>query len=161
MQTAAFIELLEKYPQQKLSFEYAPGKYVRADYHVTEVKNVHIEATDCGGRQDSWKETVVQLWANPEGEEPNHRLTSTKVLEILQRVATLQTLMGNTPVKIEYGDQDFHTAQLPIGGYRLENDQLIITLGVEHTTCKAKDRCGIPEVVGSTAQECAPGSGCC
>ena len=161
MQTAEFIQLLEKHPKRNLSFEYAPGKYVRADYHVTEVKNVQIEATDCGGRQDSWKETVVQLWANPEAEEPNHRLTSTKVLDILKRVSGLQPLMKNTPVKIEYGDKDFHTAQLNITGHKLENNHLIVSLGVEHTTCKAKDRCGIPEVVGSNARECAPGSGCC
>jgi hypothetical protein len=161
MQTAEFIHLLETHPKRNLSFEYAPGKYVRADYHVTEVKNVHIESTDCGGRQDSWKETVVQLWANPEMEEPDHRLTSNKVLDIMKRVASLQPLMKNTPVKIEYGDRDFHTAQLNITGHRLENNQLIVSLGVEHTTCKAKDLCGIPAESGRDVQECTPGSGCC
>ena len=30
-------------------------------YHITEVKNIRVEAVDCGARTDSWEETVIQF----------------------------------------------------------------------------------------------------
>ena len=42
-----------------------------------------------------------------------------------------------------------------------EGDVLIVELTPEHTTCKAKDLCGVPEMPETAESGCTPGSGCC
>ncbi|MBC2838526.1 DUF6428 family protein [Robiginitalea sp. SC105] len=170
MKTSEFLELLQKHPGRMLNFEYAPGKRLRPDYHITEVKNIHIDATDCGGRSDSWKETVIQLWENPVPEPADRSITAKKALAILGRVAQKQPLLMDSLVKFEYGNADFHAAQLHVAGERLEGENLVVLLSPVPTQCKASDICGVPVTAKRTAGEtpeaveaagCTPGTGCC
>lgn len=167
MNISEFLNLLQENPEAELRFEYATGKQVRADYHITEVKNVHVEATDCGGRQDSWRETVIQLWEPELAEETRKSLSTRKALAILERVAAVQPLLKERPLKFEYGNSEFHTSQLPVMGYEIQANRLLLKLGTDTTQCKAQELCGpvatsekvaAKEVVASS---CAPGSGCC
>ncbi len=162
MKTAEFLELLRSHGGRALNFEYLPGKRLRADYHITEVKNVHIEATDCGGRSDSWKETVIQLWESAVPESANRPITARKALAILDRVHRQQPLLSDSPLKFEYGNGQFHTAQLHVVSHILEADGLIIQLGPEPTQCKASDICGVPAQKAEPEIVCCePGAGCC
>lgn len=167
MNISEFLNLLEANPEAELRFEYAHGKQVRADYHITEVKNVHIEATDCGGRQDSWRETVIQLWEPEQAEETRRSLSTRKALAILGRVGAVQPLLKERPLKFEYGNPDFHTSQLPVMGYEIQPDRVLLKLGIDTTQCKAQELCGpaasSPQAVKEevAASSCAPGSGCC
>ena len=161
MSTREFLQLLKQYPEHRLNFEYRSGARLRPDYHITEVKNVHIDATDCGGRTDSWKETVIQLWEAPAVEHNGPSISAGKALAILDRVNRSQALLQESPLKFEYGNADFHTSQLEVAGFSAEDDTLILTLGVEATQCKARDLCGTAPIAASAQQECAPGSGCC
>ena len=163
MKTSEFLDLLAQHPERALNFEYTPGKRLRPDYHITEVKNVRIDATDCGGRSDSWTETVIQLWESPVQEHTGRPISARKALAILSRVNRQQPLMADSPLKFEYGNRQFHTAQLHVAGEVLEGDHLIVRLSPEATQCKASDICGThePAEVAAAQNGCHPGSGCC
>ena len=162
MTTQEFFELLEANANTSLVFEYAPGKRVGANYHITEVKHVHIDAVDCGARSDSWDETIIQLWESPSEIGKTEFMSTFKAMGILKKVGKMKPFQPKAEVKIEYSNDGFHTAQLYVGGYTLVNSELVLSLGVERTDCKAKEECGVPVAETATeATSCAPGSGCC
>ena len=65
MNTQEFFNILEEHSDKSLLFQYMPGQLVGANYHITEVKHVSVASVDCGAREDSWKQTVIQLWESP------------------------------------------------------------------------------------------------
>ena len=161
MKTREFLELLNEHPNRSLEFEYRPGSRLLPGYHITEVKNLHIDATDCGGRTDSWQETVIQLWENPAGETAPRSITARKALAILDRVNRSQPLLPDSPLKFEYGNADFHTAQLHVTGIFRDGEALVVALSPERTHCKASDQCGVAEPKSDLSACCEPGTGCC
>jgi hypothetical protein len=161
MKTREFLELLNEHPKRSLEFEYRPGSRLMPGYHITEVKNLHIDATDCGGRTDSWQETVIQLWENPAGETVPRSITARKALAILDRVNQSQALLPDSPLKFEYGNANFHTAQLHVARVYPDGDSLVIALSPEKTQCKASDLCGIPTPKPDVSACCQPGDACC
>jgi hypothetical protein len=137
MNTQTFLNILKNNLNKELLFEYAPDKFVSANYHITEIKNLTIDAVDCGGKANSWKETVVQLWENPLEIGKRRYMTTTKAVEIFDRVNSINPLLLNTLVKIEYGNRSFHTAHLKVHSIG-ENDQsIIVKLHADSTQCKA------------------------
>ena len=65
MQTKELLETLESHQNKSLLFEYRQGEFVKANYHITEIKNTIVDAVDCGANTDYWKETVIQLYESP------------------------------------------------------------------------------------------------
>ena len=61
MNTLELFELLKGHSDKSLLFEYRLGEFVNANYHITEVKHIKIDAVDCGARADAWNETIIQL----------------------------------------------------------------------------------------------------
>ncbi|MDH7447510.1 DUF6428 family protein [Aquimarina sp. 2201CG14-23] len=161
MNTSEFISLLGEHQDKSLLFEYAPGMLVGANYHITEVKHVSIDAVDCGAGTDSWKETIIQLWESPSELGKRDYLSTYKALGILKKVGQMKEYSMDAPVKIEYGNTMFHTAHLHISNFEIKEGQLILKLTVQPTDCKAKETCGVPETSAVEASSCAPGSGCC
>lgn len=165
MNTQEFLELLKLNQNKDLMFEYHPGKFVGANYHITEVKNISVESVDCGAGTDSWKETVVQLWESPKEMDKKEFMSSYKALGILNKVNRMYPMIQDAELKIEYSNSTFHTAQLFVQGYSLRENALILHLSVKKTDCKAKETCGVPvessENQKELANSCAPGSGCC
>lgn len=161
MNTGEFLRLLSQHPQRPLNFEYRPGLRLRPGYHITEVKNLQINATDCGGRTDSWQETVIQLWEDPGAGPEGRNITARKALAILDRVNRSQPLWQDSLLKFEYGNGDFHTAQLHVAGAFLDGDSLVVALSPDKTQCKASELCGVPETKADTPACCEPGTGCC
>ena len=163
MQTNQLFELLNAHKNKELLFEYQPGNFVGANYHITEVKNVTVDSVDCGARTDFWKETVIQLWESPKEKGKTEFMTAFKALGILNKVDRIKPMERNTEVKFEYSNDHFHTAQLFVNDYIYNEQKIILKLAVEKTDCKAKEECGV--VVESVTNEahgsCAPGSGCC
>jgi len=183
MKTSEFINVLENNPDLPLSFEYQQGSFARADFHLTEFKNVSFDTVDCGGVQNNWQEVHVQLWEN-EIPEPHHRVDTTKALKIFQDVSKVRPNLSEVELKFEYGNANFHKAVLPIGTLEIYENQIIIKLGADQTCCKAKDRaetaeekaaaCCSPVVeiskkprvnlsnlIATNENSCTPGSGCC
>lgn len=161
MNTSDFIALLAEHQNKSLLFEYAPGMLVGANYHITEVKHVTIDAVDCGAGTDFWKETIIQLWESPNELGKTTYMSAFKALGILRKVGTMKDYEMNAAVKIEYGNTMFHTAQLHISDFEIKDGQLIFKLTVNPTDCKAKEICGVPESNTVETSSCAPGSGCC
>ena len=179
MKTAEFTKTLQENSNKTLLFEYQSGQFVRADYHITEIKNVNFDTVDCGGIRNNWSEVHVQLWEN-EIPEPNHSVDSVKAMKIFDVVNEVRETYPHAEIKFEYGNATFPTAVLPVHHIKDSGNALIVQLVPDQTTCKAKDRATTPEekasacCVTSTKKDkepsrvsvkltdnCAPGSGCC
>ena len=162
MKTNEFLALLKENKDKNLLFEYKPGALVGANYHITEIKNITIDAVDCGAGTDFWKETIIQLWESPEELGKTEYMCANKALAILTKVDQIKPMEKEVEVKFEYSNASFHTAQLFVHSYQIQNNDLLFHLGVENTDCKAKETCGVPENINEkVASSCAPGSGCC
>lgn len=166
MKTREFLKLLEEHKNAALLFEYAPNQLVGANYHITEVKHIKIDSVDCGARADAWNETVIQLWESPSELGKTEFMSAYKALAILNKVGKMKSYDMDAEVKFEYGNALFHTAQLFVNDHNLQNEKLVLHLGIEKTDCKAKEECGVPVEVAATSQIeteacCAPGGGCC
>ncbi|MGY6558779.1 MAG: DUF6428 family protein [Nitritalea sp.] len=180
MQLHEFLQLLGENPNKTLYFEYLPGAFVRSDFHLTEVKNVHFDTVDCGGQRNEWQEVHIQLWEN-ELPEPNHAVNTSKALEILEAVDRVRPILREARIKFEYGNAGFPTAVLPVHALQVEKDHVLFRLIADQTTCKAKDRASSPEEKAAaccgpagpkpkvrvslqnlgSATSCAPDTGCC
>ncbi len=164
MKTNEFLLLLKEHPNKSLLFEYKNGKFVAPNYHITEVKNITVDSVDCGAGTDFWKETIIQLWESPTEKESKDYMSAYKALGILNKVNSIKPMDQGTEVKFEYSNPAFHTAQLFVDRFEIQNNQLIIKLAIQKTDCKAKDTCGVPEEVGAKIEVeacCTPESGCC
>jgi len=162
MQTKEFLSLLKENPNKNLLFEYKDGYFVGANYHITEIKNITIDAVDCGANADFWKETIIQLWESPKEKDKREFMTANKAMGILNKVDRMKPMEKEVEVKFEYSNPNFHTAQLFVNDFVLEENKLIMKLGVEKTDCKAKDTYGLPaESVVQNEACCTPGGGCC
>ncbi|MEZ4810205.1 MAG: DUF6428 family protein [Allomuricauda sp.] len=163
MKTSELLSLLKQHQEKSLLFEYTKGKFVGANYHITEVKNITVDSVDCGAGTDFWKETVVQLWESPKEKGKRDFMTVNKALGILNRVDGIKPMVQEAEIKFEYSNAEFHTAQLFVDDYTLENQSLILKLSVEKTNCKAQETCETatkaPEKEAVAC--CAPESGCC
>ncbi|WP_232285912.1 DUF6428 family protein [Aquimarina agarilytica] len=156
-----FIDTLSANSKKELLFEYAPGMLVGANYHITEVKSIHVASVDCGGQSDNWDETIIQLWESPDELGKKDYMTVEKALQILQRVSKVKAFKLSSLAKIEYSNAQFHTANLDVVGVKVNESQLILSLHVPSTDCKAKELCGVPEPLAAEVNSCAPGGGCC
>jgi len=163
MNTQTFLNKLKNNLKKELLFEYAPEKFVRANYHITEIKNVTIESTDCGGKTNAWEETIVQLWENPLEIGKRSYMTATKAVEIFDRVDSIKPLVLHTEIKIEYGNSSFHTASLVIQSIAVNDKSIIVKLHADSTQCKApaKDVCCSPKNKEEGVPETAKTVVCC
>ena len=163
MKTTDFFELLNTHKNKELLFEYRPGHFVGANYHITEVKNIIVDAVDCGARTDFWKETVIQLWESPKEKDKTEFMTAFKALGILNKVDRIKPMEKSAEVKFEYSNNHFHTAQLFVDDYVYNEQKIILKLAIEKTDCKAKEECGVvvEPAINEANGSCAPGSGCC
>ncbi|GAA4280029.1 DUF6428 family protein [Gaetbulibacter aestuarii] len=165
MKTHEFLSFLEQHKNKSLLFEYAPNAFVGHNYHITEVKHIHIDSVDCGAQADTWNETVIQLWESPQERDTKDAMSVYKAMGILNKVARIKSFDLEAEIKFEYGNTTFHTAQLFVNDFEIQGDHLIIKLAVQKTDCKAKEACGIaePEAIAAGKAEpcCEPGGNCC
>ena len=180
MKVSEFVEILEQQKNKELLFAYAQDKLVGANYHLTEVKNVQFDTTDCGGKTNFWEETHFQLWESPTELAKKNYMTTDKILSILNKVNSIKALKKETEVKIEYGNESFATSVMPVKHIDMDEHRVYINLFSEATRCKANDVCGLsmadrdaespifdqqkPKIQHSSSKatsSCEPNSGCC
>ncbi|WP_033957263.1 DUF6428 family protein [Psychroserpens jangbogonensis] len=169
MKTQEFFNLLEEHQDKTLQFEYTTNQFVAANYHITEVKHIAIESVDCGSQSDQWNETIVQLWESPAEILKTKHMSVLKALGILNKVGTMKAYDLESEIKFEYSNRTFHTAQLFVNDFVIDNGNLFIKLASEKTDCKAKELCGVPEKVIHTLEKtkekveacCSSTSNCC
>ncbi|UCS92754.1 hypothetical protein KZP23_19055 [Echinicola marina] len=180
MKTKEFIQYLREHENLPLQIEYAEGKFVRSDFHITEIKNVNFDTVDCGGVRNQWEETHVQIWES-DLPDPAHNLNSSKAVKIFDLVEKVRPTFQDTEIKFEYGNKDFHTALMDLGSISNIEGQIHIQLFKTSTTCKAMDRASSPEekavaccpspkkkvkvslksLTSTKSAKCAPESNCC
>lgn len=162
--TSTLLDTLRAQPQLPLEFHLHGEVLVGPGYHVTEVKAVTIEAVDCGGRADAWRETVIQLKDGSPQEAREGFLTTRKFLGIYDRVAQSVPVRGEAEVRFEYGNSTLPAMQYHVTHVEPRGEQVIVHLRTPGVQCKAAAACGQP---ASTAQPveaaggCTPASGCC
>jgi len=165
MKTKELFEILQAHPDKSLLFEYRSNDFVGANYHITEVKHVSIDAIDCGANADAWKETIIQLWESPTEKGKTEYMSVYKALSILNKVGTMKAYDLDSEVKFEYSNHTFHTAQLFVKDFEIKDQNLIFKLAIEKTDCKAKSDCGVvekvKEIVMSDEPCCSPDGNCC
>ena len=161
MNTQELLNLLNEHQDKSLLFEYNKDAFVGANYHITEVKNITIDSVDCGSGTDYWKETVIQLWESPGEIDKTEFMTANKALAILSKVHRIKPMELSAEVKFEYSNSSFHTAQMFVSDFTLDNKQLILKLSINKTDCKAKEACATPVEEVNASSCCEPESGCC
>lgn len=149
MITKKFLDTLKNNLNKELLFEYAPDKFVNANYHITEIKNLSIDTVDCGGRTNQWEETIVQIWENPLEKGKRTYMKTSKAVEIFDRVNSIKPLLTDAEIKIEFGNKTFHTANLIVHTIAENNQSIIVKLHPDATQCKANNICCAPDKKGA------------
>ena len=137
MTTEQFLQILQENPEKELVFEYRPGFFVPMAYHITEVKNVHIEAVDCGGRPSEYFQTIVQLWVDGKETTERHMLTE-KALKIFDIVGKMKPMRGEAEIFFEWGNEYLPTSNYSPASIENTDGQLIVKMFVPPTICKPK-----------------------
>jgi hypothetical protein len=161
MKVTTFMDVLKENRGKELKFMYRQNGFVAPGYHLTEVKNVQFDTTDCGGKRNFWEETHLQLWENPEESDKESYMTTNKILSILEKVDGINPLKGSTEVKIEYGNEGFNTGVMPIDGFEISDSQVLVKLFEEGARCKANESCGILDKVDKVEEPCCATNACC
>ena len=163
MKTQELFDVFKAHQGKSLLFEYLPGAFVKANYHITEVKHLKIDSVDCGSGTDAWNETIIQLWESPKEIGKTDFMSVYKALSILKKVERMKPYDLSAEVKFEYSNEQFHTAQLFVNDFEIKENNLILKLAVEKTDCKAKEVCGVPEEKEVMADEpcCTSDRNCC
>jgi len=169
MKIQDFFNVLNQNKDKALLFKYKSNELIAANYHITEVKHIEVDSVDCGGQTDAWNETIIQLWESPLEKGKKDYMSVEKASAILNKVGSIKPYDLASEVKFEYSNTNFHTAQLFVNDFEIQEGKLILKLAIEKTNCKAKELCGVPEnivelterIVEKVESCCSPSSGCC
>lgn len=159
MTTEKFLDLLQNGGEKELIFEYGPSQYVPHAYHITEIKNVHIDSVDCGANAHSYDETIVQLWWSG-GETQERSMSAAKALKIFQIVDAKRRMKRETEIFFEYGYQDLATSVYRVQKVAEKDDQIVVQMEVPGTVCKPREAM-VNLLPVSGERSCTPGGGCC
>ena len=153
---------LQARPELNVTITLPDGGHVPAHYHITEVGHVAKRFIDCGGTVRTSETCVLQTYIGSP-QDDGHRLTAGKLAHILNLAQPLLS-SEELPVEVEY--EGGVISQFPLAGVAVTGGNLVLRLGLKHTDCLAKDRCGISEAAGvaeETGRCCAgtvAGGGC-
>jgi hypothetical protein len=120
---------------------------------VTEIARIDKKFVDCGGTLRTDSSCRLQIY---QADDTEHRITAAKFAQILAKGAGVLSSM-NLPVEVEA--EAPYLSVFPVIATRLEEKQVVLSLGMRHTACLAEDVCFPANLQDKSA--CAPGSGCC
>lgn len=142
---------------EAVNFKLENGDSVPEHFHVTEVGIITKDFIDCGGKVRHEKVANFQLW---DADDYEHRLKAGKLLNI---ISLSEKVLGMEDLEIEVEYQSG-----TIGKYDLGHDGTDFVLLAKKTACLANEACGIEDAskkglvnLASSANQCAPGGGCC
>ena len=148
---------LAQHSHRNLRFVLPTGSKIPPHAHVTEVARIDKKFVDCGGTLRTETICRLQTWFQ---DDTDHRLTAGKLLAILDKAVFLET--DNLEVDVEH-EAPF-ISQFPIGSVQVEDETLVVHLGVKHTACLAEDKCLPPNLNKFSVLTPLPGfikSKCC
>lgn len=135
--TAAFLDAIREVSPRPLEFRLYGEALVPAGYHVTEVKAVSIESMDCGGKANSWRETVIQLMDGSPAEAERGFMTTQKFLSIFDRVVARVPMQDTAEVRFEYGNVATPATQFHVASVDIQPERVIVGLRHPGVMCKA------------------------
>ncbi len=135
MKTSDFLSILHD-TDQPLNFRLPDGEIINGDLHITEVKNVTVDSTDCGGFKHSFQETVVQLWLD-ENSGKQESWTTSKAAKIFDIVGKQRDHLLDAEAFIEFGDSSHLTSKYAIN---LLKDDASLTIQLQKIFPKCKPR---------------------
>ena len=121
--------------------------------HVTEVARLDKKFVDCGGTLRTDSSCRLQLY---QADDTEHRITAAKFAQILAKGAGL---LNSLNLSVEVEAEAPYLSVFPITASRIEEKQIVLSLGMRHTACLAEDVCFPANLQDKSA--CTPGSGCC
>lgn len=136
-QTAAFLNAIREVSPRPLEFRLYGETLVPAGYHVTEVKAVSIESMDCGGKANSWRETVIQLMDGTPAEAEQGFMTTQKILSIYDRVVARVPVQADAEVRFEYGNVTNPALQYHVNSVDVQPERVVVDLRHPGVMCKA------------------------
>ena len=139
MQLAEFKRTLSENTYRNIRFLLPTGSKVPPHAHVTEVARIDKKFIDCGGTQRTETACRLQTWFQ---DDTDHRLTAGKLLAILDKASFIAS--GDLEVDVEH-EAPF-ISQFPIARVELEENTMILHLGIKHTACLAEDKCLPPNL---------------
>lgn len=150
MKTSQLQSVLAANRDHQLVFMLPDGGRVPAHAHVTEVGRVDRHFIDCGGAVRRSSFSCLQVWV---ADDIHHRLTAGKLADIIGRAAPID--VSALDVEVEY--EDGFISQFPVVDARVDQSDIVLSLGTKHTDCLAKELC-LPSQQGA---ECCSAPGCC
>jgi len=158
-----FVDLLTAHPEKHLRYEFQDTFRVEPFVHITEIKNVKVDSVDCGGTKNTWNETILQLWTGASNDD-GHRVTSSKALDIINLVNSIDPIDFHSPLYIEYGNSTFVTSNYQIQLKSVDNKTITFSLLGATTQCKGAStsgsECCTPEPTAESVC-CGSESVCC
>ena len=137
MKTNELLNILKNNPEKELRLEYKPGYYVPGYYHISEIKNCHIDSVDCGGNAHNFNQTVAQIWL-PNPKKHYERFTCGKANKIFNIVDNKKPLQHDAVVLIEYGNQKLPTSHYEISNIKEEEERITLKLHIPGPVCKPR-----------------------
>ena len=148
---------LQKRPELNLAIALPDGRLVPAHDHVTEVGHVVKKFVDCGGTFHATESCVLQTFVGSSIDD-GHRLAAGKLAQILGFADAFRPT-DELAVEVEY--EDGLVSQFPLTGAGLVGDVLTLQLGLKHTDCLAREKCGIEESCGCGGEPAPAEAGSC
>lgn len=135
MKTSELLNTINE-TENSLEFMLPSGETIKGDLHITEIKNVTVDSTDCGGFKHSFQETVIQLWLN-ESSKKDAKWTTSKASKIFEIVGNQRDFLVDAEAFFEFGDSNHLTSKYSITPER-HDDGLILHLGAIYPQCKPR-----------------------
>ena len=135
MNTSTFVNTLINNTGKELQFSLPDNVIISGDLHITEIQHHSVDSVDCGGKEHSYNETVIQLWVN-ERSGKEAEWTTDKALKIVDRVGQKKPYKKEAELFIEFGDSAHPTSRYSISNFDENAERLIIGLTVKPTVCK-------------------------
>jgi hypothetical protein len=136
---------LYRAPDSGVVFSLPDGRVIPAHFHVTEVGHVTKRFIDCGGTTRTAEACVLQTWVGS-NQDDGHRLTAGRLAKIL---GLSHAILPSHELSVEVEHEDPFVSQFPIDEIVQRGPDLLIKLGLKHTDCLAKERCGVTDRSGN------------
>jgi hypothetical protein len=138
MKLNEFKATLARHPQATLRFILPTGESVPAHAHVTEVGRIDKRFIDCGGTLRNDRVCRLQTLV---GEDYDHRLSASKLLNILTKAASV---LETEDIEVDVEHELQFISQFPLESIEESDSELRLNLSERHTACLAQDKCGMP-----------------
>lgn len=147
------VEALNEADGRIVRFELPTSSLLSPHVHVTEVARLDKKFVDCGGTLRTDSSCRLQVY---QADDTEHRITAAKFAQILAKGAGV---LGSSSLPVEVEAEAPYLSVFPVIATRLEDKQIVLSLGMRHAACLAEDVCFPANLQDKSA--CTPGAGCC